>query len=227
MILDAGHFSAPLADAGLDSAHAERLAAFGNMLLDANSRFNLTGAKNADELLPHLLDALTVAPHVSGHYVDVGSGGGLPAIAVAIVTGAEVTLIESVVKKAAFLRAALAQLNLPGRVVADRAEVAGRDPALRGQFDAGTARAVSTAPTVAELLMPLLRIGGKAILQRGSFEQRERDALNDAALMLGGRVTDEVELEGGRRIVTVLKEHPTPERFPRRAGIPEKRPLCL
>lgn len=217
----------PLEDAGVEPAHAERLAAYGILLLEANRNFNLTGAKSAEELLPHLLDSLSIAPEIAGRYVDVGSGGGLPAIPLAIVTGAELTMVESIVKKAAFLRSALAELGIPGQVVAERAELAGRDPALRESFDVATARAVSTAPTVAELLMPLLRVGGRAILQRGSLELRERDALTDAALMLGGRVLEERPLDGDRRVVILTKEHPIGDRFPRRAGIPEKRPLCL
>ena len=121
----------------------------------------------------------------------------------------------------------MAELGVPGRVVTDRAELAGRDSELREAFDVATARAVSSAPTVAELLVPFLRVGGKAVLQRGSLEPRERDALTDAALMLGARMLEERTLEGGRRVVILVKEQSTPERFPRRPGVPEKRPLCL
>lgn len=216
-----------LEEAGLVGPYLERLSAYGTMLLEANRRFNLTGAKTADDLVPHLVDSLTIVPFVDGMFVDIGSGGGLPAIPVAIATGADVTMIESVVKKTVFLQSVLDELGLKGRVIAERAELAAHDPALREHFQAGSARAVSTAPTVAELLLPFLAIGGRAILQRGTLEQREREALTDAALMLGGRVVEERELEGDRRIVVIEKVEPTPQRFPRRAGVPEKRPLCL
>ena len=216
-----------LEDAGVQAPYLEQLAAYGAMLLEANRRFNLTGAKSTAELVPHLIDSLSVAPYVAGKLVDIGSGGGLPAIPLAIATGAEVTMVESVVKKAVFLRSALEELGLAGTVVAERAEVAGHDPELRDRFDCGTARAVSAASTVAELLLPFLRIGGTAILQRGSMDEAERRALTDASLMLGGKVAAERTLEGERRIVLVEKIGLTPPKFPRRAGIPEKRPLCF
>jgi 16S rRNA (guanine527-N7)-methyltransferase len=188
---------------------------------------NLTGAESAEELLPHLLDSLSIASYVRDSLVDVGSGGGLPAIPLAIATGVPVTMIESTAKKAAFLTEMLAALGLPGRVVAHRAETAGHDHELRGRFTTGTARAVSSAPAVVELLLPFLAPGGVAILQRGTVNDRERNALADAAPMLGGEVAQEIPLDGERRIILVRKLQATPDRFPRRIGVPEKRPLCL
>ena len=225
-MFERAEFRRHLEAAGIDESHLERLAEFGAMLLEANRRFNLTGAKTAEQLAPHIVDSLSVALYVRGPYVDIGSGGGLPAIPLAIVTGAEVTLIESVVKKTVFLKAALADLGLSGRVIPERAEHVAQDPEFRERFQSGTARAVSSPSTVAELLVPFLALGGRAILQRGAFPQSERDALADAAMMLGARVSEERELEGDRRIVLLEKTEPTPQRFPRRAGIPEKRPLC-
>lgn len=212
---------------GVDAALIERLAQYGALLLETNRRFNLTGAETPEALMPHLLDSLSIVPYVQGPLVDVGSGGGLPAIPVAIAAGVPVTLIESTTKKAAFLETALGTLGLTGRVIPQRAELAGRDPALREQFACGTARAVSSAPTVLELTAPFLQIGGVAVLQRGRMEQAERNALIDAAPMLGAQVEREIEIDAERRIVLVRKTGPTPSRFPRRTGIPEKRPLCL
>lgn len=212
---------------GAPAEHLDRLTRYGEAVLEANRRFNLTGAKTPAEFAPHVLDSLTIASEVRESLVDVGSGGGLPAIPLAIVTGVPVTMIETTVKKARFLEEMLAELGLPGEVVAERAEVACHEPRLRGRFMTGTARAVSTAPTVAELLLPLLAPGGTAILQRGTMDERERHALADAALMLGGEVIEERPLEGDRRIVLVRKTAPTNPRFPRRTGIPEKRPLCF
>ncbi|MEO6913188.1 MAG: 16S rRNA (guanine(527)-N(7))-methyltransferase RsmG [Candidatus Baltobacteraceae bacterium] len=205
----------------------ERIAQFGAAVLEANRRFNLTGAKTPPDILPHLLDSLTIVPYVSGPLVDIGSGAGLPAIVLAIATGIEITLIESTTKKAVFLETMLDELDLRGRVVPQRAELAGRDPALREYFACGTGRAISSAPAVAELLLPFLRIGGVAVMQRGAFLAGERDALVDAAPMLGGEVTEEIPLEGERCILLIRKAAQTPPRFPRRIGVPEKRPLCF
>jgi 16S rRNA (guanine527-N7)-methyltransferase len=211
---------------GAPAEHLDRLTHYGTAVLEANRQFNLTGAKTAAEFAPHILDSLTVAPYVYDSLIDIGSGGGLPAIPVAIVTGVPVTMIESTVKKVRFLARMLDELNLPGDAIAARAEIAGHDPSFRGRFVTGTARAVSTAPTVAELLLPFIGVGGIAVLQRGIMDERERHALSDAALMLGGQVEDERQLDGERRIVLVRKTAPTGIRFPRRTGIPEKRPLC-
>ena len=212
--------------AGVDASLSARLGRFGALVLEANRSFNLTGAKTESEIAAHLLDSLTVAPFVSGRLVDVGSGAGFPAIPVAIATGVPITLVESARKKATFLERAIGLLDIDGFVIAERAEAAARDEALRDAFDCGTARAVSTAPTVAELLLPFIRPGGTAILQRGSMDERERVALSDAALVLGGEVAEERPLDDRRQIVIVRKKTPTPPRFPRRNGIPQKRPLC-
>ena len=211
---------------GAPAEHLDRLTHYGIAVLEANRQFNLTGAKTAAEFAPHILDSLTVAPYVYDSLIDIGSGGGLPAIPVAIVTGVPVTMIESTVKKVRFLARMIDELKLPGDAIAARAEIAGHDPSFRGRFVTGTARAVSTAPTVAELLLPFIGVGGIAVLQRGIMDERERHALSDAALMLGGQVEDERQLDGERRIVLVRKTAPTGIRFPRRTGIPEKRPLC-
>ena len=223
---DLDDLQALLEAGGVESPLRERIARYGALLLEANQRFNLTGAKSAAELAPHLLDSLTIAPYIRESLVDIGSGGGLPAIPLALATGVPVTMVETTVKKARFLEEMLAAFDLRGEVVAERAEIAAHDERLRGAFMTGTARAVSRASTVAELLLPFLAVGGVAVMQRGTIEARERNALADAALVLGGEVEREELLEGERRIIFVRKLAPTQLRFPRRVGIPEKRPLC-
>jgi 16S rRNA (guanine527-N7)-methyltransferase len=222
-----GELRGLLEAAGVETNLIEPLARFGSLVLETNRRFNVTGAKGAADLAPHIVDSLTVVPFVREPYVDIGSGGGFPAIPVAIATGVRVTMIETTVKKANFLRETLAAFGLAGEVIAQRAEVADHEERLRGRFASGTARAVSSAPTVAELLLPLIETGGVAILQRRNDEERGRQALEDASLMLGASIESERDLGDGRRIVLVRKTGPTQIRFPRRTGIPEKRPLCL
>jgi 16S rRNA (guanine527-N7)-methyltransferase len=212
---------------GAPDAHIDALVRYGQAVLEANRQFNLTGAKTPEEFAPHILDSLTVAPYVHRSLVDVGSGGGLPAIPLAIVTGAPVAMIETTAKKTRFLTQLLADFHLEGKVVTARAEVAGHEPDLREHFNTGTARAVTSAPAVAELLLPFIAVDGIALLQRGAMDERERHALADAVVMLGGVVDSETPLDGERRVIVVRKTGPTPARFPRRVGIPEKRPLCL
>jgi 16S rRNA (guanine527-N7)-methyltransferase len=215
------------AEFGVPEALAERLAAYGALLLEANRRVNLTAARDPAALAGHLADALTMTGDVDGELVDIGSGGGMPGIPLALSTGVRVTLVDAVAKKVAFLERTLAALGLAGAAIAERAERLGHDPAFRGRFRVATARAVSSAPTVAELTLPLLQVGGRALLQRGVLEGPERQAVEDAAPMLGGRFAEERRLDGERRLIVLEKIAETPLRFPRRDGVPAKRPLCL
>jgi len=213
--------SPPLSESAL-------LARYAELLLAANRQLNLTGARDAEALADHLRDALTLLSDITdGPLVDVGSGGGLPGIPLALATGFEVLLVEATAKKAAFLTRVLTELGLAGEVAAQRAEVAAHDPRYRERFGTATARAVASAPTVAELTVPFLRIGGRALLQRGTLDEAERQAVADAAPMLGARLIAERPIDGARRVLILEKVAPTPQRFPRRVGVPEKRPLCL
>lgn len=216
-----------LARHGASQPALERLAQYGELLLDANRRVNLTAARTPDTIAEQIADAFALAPLIHGSLVDVGAGGGLPGIPLAILCGVSVTLIDATAKKVAFLRDALQALRLKGEAVTGRAETLGRDPRYRGRFTHATARAVGPAPTVLELTLPFVAEGGTALLQRGRLDDRERDAVRDAALVLGGEVTAELPAGGERRIMVVTKRTVTPERFPRRVGIPQKRPLCV
>jgi 16S rRNA (guanine527-N7)-methyltransferase len=218
---------AALTAAGVDESLAVQLSVYTALVLEANRRLNLTGAKDGTAFAEHLLDALTLRHDITGPLIDVGSGNGVPGIPLALATGARVVLLEPIKKRAAFLTAALAALGLDGEAVAERAEDAARNPAYREVFQTATARAVSSAPTVAELTAPFLAIGGRALLQRGSLDERERNAVADAALVLGAELTEERPLGGERRLVILQKRAPTSFRFPRKNGVPAKRPLCL
>jgi 16S rRNA (guanine527-N7)-methyltransferase len=216
-----------LRNAGVEEPLAERLAVYAALVLAANRRVNLTGAKDGAAFAAHIADALTLAADVTGPLIDVGSGNGVPGIPLALATGVRVTLLEPIKKRAAFLSKTLETLGLEGEAVAARAEDAARDPAYRERFAVATARAVAAAPTVAELTVPFLAVGGRALLQRGSLETTERNAVTDAALVLGAELVEERPVDGERRILILEKREPTSPRFPRKNGIPAKRPLCV
>ncbi len=218
---------AALKAAGVPDVLAGRLAVYCQLVLDANRRVNLTGAKDGTAFAAHILDALTLQDDVVGPLIDVGSGNGLPGIPLALATAARVTLLEPIKKRAAFLRSAIGALGLVGQVVAERAEDAARDPEYRERFATVTARAVASAPTVAELTVPFLTLTGRALLQRGSLDSAERNAVADAALVLGAELVEERVIDGERRILILEKRAPTSPRFPRRNGVPGKRPLCF
>jgi 16S rRNA (guanine527-N7)-methyltransferase len=215
-----------LADQGLGEPAVAALSRYGRLVLEANRRFNVTGARSSEEIARHIGDSLSVIPYLSEPYVDVGSGAGFPAIPIGIVTGIRLTLIEATLKKARLLESFLKSLGLRGVVVAERAEPAGHRPDLREKFASGTCRAVATAPAVAELLLPLIGVGGAALLQRGRTDEAERRALEDASLVLGASVERDDEIGGDRHIILLRKLRDTPARFPRRTGAPQKRPLC-
>jgi 16S rRNA (guanine527-N7)-methyltransferase len=217
---------AALRAAGVEAVLAERLAVYAALVLAANRRVNLTGARDGTAFAAHILDALTLRADVVSPLIDVGSGNGLPGIPLALATGAEVTLLEPIKKRANFLREALGALGVSGQAVALRAEDASRDSAYREHFLTATARAVAGAPTVAELTVPFLAVGGRALLQRGSLDPRERNAVADAALVLGADLVEERAVDGDRRILVLEKRTPTSPRFPRKNGVPAKRPLC-
>jgi 16S rRNA (guanine527-N7)-methyltransferase len=210
-----------------DAGQRRRLAEYGALLAERNAVMNLTSARDPASLAGHIADALTIARFIDGPLIDVGSGGGLPGIPLAIVCGTPVTLLESVMKKARFLEEALAALGIEGAVVTERAEAAAHEPRLRGQFARATARAVGSLSTVLELTLPFLATGGMAVLQRGAIDDAERDAAADAASMLGGAVEAVEDVGPGRRVLLVRKTGPTAGRFPRRTGVPAQRPLRM
>jgi 16S rRNA (guanine527-N7)-methyltransferase len=215
-----------LRDAGIEHDLAERLAVYAALVLAANRRVNLTGAKDGTAFAAHILDALTLAGDVAGPLIDVGSGNGLPGIPLALATGVRVTLLEPIKKRAAFLASTVTALGVDGEAIAARAEDAARDPEYRERFQTATARAVASAPTVAELTVPFLALRGRAVLQRGSLDTPERNAVTDAALVLGAELMEERIVDGERRILILEKRTATSPRFPRKNGIPAKRPLC-
>jgi 16S rRNA (guanine527-N7)-methyltransferase len=161
--------------------------------------------------------------------VDVGSGGGLPGIPLKIVRPElELTLIEADQAKAAFLVHACAILGLDGvQVVARRAEEAGHDPRLRETFDVAVARALAPMPVLAELCLGLVRVGGRLLAQKTGAEDLAGAAR--AIEVMGGVLTaihasPSVARRGGT-VVVVDKIRPTPAAYPRRPGIPGRKPL--
>jgi 16S rRNA (guanine527-N7)-methyltransferase len=164
--------------------------------------------------------------------VDVGSGGGMPGLPLKIAFPAlRVTLVESVNKKAEYLRETVAELGLSDvEVVAQRAEVAGRSEAHRDAYDCATARALGTLPVVVELCAPFLAPGGLLVAQRSG--DLDADVLRAApafkALRMWARTPVYLEIEAlpGHGLVVGEKYAATPEAYPRREGLPRKRPLA-
>src|ERR1700730_88779 len=181
--------------------------------------------ENSLTLLSHLEDARTV--------VDVGSGGGMPGLPLKLARpDLQVTLLESDRRKAAFLVHAAARLDLELEVVAERAETAGRGP-LRDSFDLAVSRALAGPGSVLpELAVPVVRPGARLLAMRtagDAGQSRELETAAAAAEALGGgrplvRTAPSAARERGA-VLIVPKLSPTPSAFPRRPGVPNRRPL--
>ncbi|HKT84295.1 MAG TPA: 16S rRNA (guanine(527)-N(7))-methyltransferase RsmG [Solirubrobacterales bacterium] len=177
-------------------------------------------------------DSLVLLPHLAGaaRLVDVGSGGGLPGLALKIAKPElQVVLVEANRRKAAFLVRAAAELGLWGvDIVGRRAEDAGHDPDFREAFDVATARALAPMPVLAELCLPLVRVGGRLLAMKTAGGE-EVAAAEVAVKLLGGRLASVLQAPSAARergeIVVVDKIAPTPPEYPRRPGVPARRPL--
>jgi 16S rRNA (guanine527-N7)-methyltransferase len=225
----------------IDAGARERLAVYRDELLVWNQRFNLTAVTEPEGVDRRLIgDSLRLLPVVDGfvveaagvRLVDVGSGAGFPGLVIKIARpNIDVTLIEATGKKVAFLRHAIEVLGLEGiEALHGRAEELGQDRQYRGRYDLATARAVAALPVLVELCLPLLRVGGRALFPKGAELGTELAEGERAAAMVGGRIEKADVLPGGEdepvtRLVIAAKIGETPNRFPRRSGVPAKEPL--
>lgn len=204
----------------------DRLPEYATLLLDWNRRINLTGARSPADVEAHLADAnrlLSLDWSGVETVIDIGSGGGLPAIPLAIwLPGLRFTLLEADRRKAAFLQHVAGALALPNVSVAvGRAETLGHDPAFREQFDRATARAAAPPAVLLELALPFLKTGGLLVDVVGEVDPRPLAA---AARRLGGGTPSLHRVTGGSFLL-VPKQVRTPAEYPRRPGIPGRHPL--
>ncbi len=201
----------------------------------ASGRMNLVSFASDEELeIRHFADSLACLRFIPPgpiRCIDVGSGAGLPGIPVKIERPEiDMTLLESVRKKVDFLKDVIGKLGLEGiEVVRERAEVLGHDPDHRERYDAAISRASAKFAAVLEYTLPLVKVGGYAVIFQG-VSVPDMDGLAGAFDLLGGRVTDiePYRLEEGgkeRTLIRVKKVAPTPADYPRRPGVPKKRPL--
>ncbi|MCC6148330.1 MAG: 16S rRNA (guanine(527)-N(7))-methyltransferase RsmG [Anaerolineaceae bacterium] len=221
---------------------ARQMAAFElyeQELTEWNSRFNLTAIRDSDSIrCKHFLDSLSCAvawkDKPPGRLVDIGTGAGFPGIPLKIIyPGMSLLLVDSVGKKTDFCRHLVDKLELDRvEVVQGRAEDIGRLAIHREQFDWAVARAVATLPILVEYLLPLVRIGGSILAQKGEHGPAEAHTAEKAVHMLGGRLRQlhKIELPSvveDRYLIIIDKIAATPPQYPRRAGIPSKKPLDL
>ncbi|MGM9891358.1 16S rRNA (guanine(527)-N(7))-methyltransferase RsmG [Limosilactobacillus sp.] len=235
-------FQQILADHGIDLTDHQmaQFADYYHLLVAANQRVNLTRitAEN-DVYLKHFYDSLTGAfaePRLQNEPLtlcDIGAGAGFPSLPLKIAfPQLKVTIVDSLNKRINFLQELVAKLGLTGvTLVHDRAETfSAKQSAHREQYDLVTARAVARLSVLSELCLPAAKVGGELIAYKASAADEELAAAQGAINKLGGQVQKELALtlpgtDEQRKIVIIDKVTTTPKKYPRRPGLPNKKPL--
>lgn len=205
-------------------------------LLAWNEKINLTAIRDPLGVQEkHFFNSLTCflgfkRPPES--MIDVGSGAGFPGLPVKIVLPEmRLPLVESIDKKANFSRHIVDKLDLKDvTVLSKRAEEVGRMPLHRERYEIAIARAVAQAPVLAEYLLPLVKVGGRCLMQKGARAPEEIQEAGRIIGLCGGELSDLLRLsfegiEGEGNLAVINKTRPTPGEFPRAVGVPAKKPI--
>lgn len=220
---------------GLSQRQLDQFAIYVTELRRWNEQVNLTAISDDREIIiRHFLDSLRCALSwgtAPNNLVDVGAGAGFPGLPLKILRPElSLTLVESVEKKAAFLRHIAAELDLSDvNIIVGRAETAGRSETHRERYDLAVARAVAELRVLAEYCLPFCRVSGRFLAPKGGQIADELAEARKAIDQLGGQLIalEDVDLPDveRRKLVVVQKISPTPQQFPRKVGVPAKRPL--
>ena len=232
-------FYAHLADLGypLTDRQKEQYERYFELLVEWNEKINLTAITKKDEVyLKHFYDS--IAPILQGliqnhpiRLLDIGAGAGFPSLPMKILfPELDVTIIDSLNKRINFLHLLAEELDLDGvHFYHGRAEDFAQDKEFRAQFDVVTARAVARMQVLSELTIPYLKVGGRLLALKASNAPEELEEAKNALNLLFSKVEDNLQYElpnGDPRYITVVeKKKETPNKYPRKAGLPNKRPL--
>lgn len=207
------------------------------LLMEWNEKINLTAITEPQEVaVKHMIDSLTCLDEAyftdQCTLIDVGTGAGFPGIPLKIFRpDIKVTLLDSLNKRLNFLQAVVSRLDIDGvKLIHSRAEDAGREIRLREQYHIAVSRAVARLNVLSEYCLPLVAVGGHFIAMKGAKFHEEVDEAKRAVKVLGGEIAavKEVKLPGlddARAVIYINKIRETPVQYPRRSGLPEKKPL--
>lgn len=223
-------------DMDIDDERLDLFAGYYELLISWNEKFNLTSITKKEEVIvKHFVDSISLLKYTDiseKTLLDVGTGAGFPGIPLKImVPECRVTLIDSLNKRVGFLNEVISSLGLFGiTAVHGRAEDLAKDGDYRESFDIVTSRAVADLSVLAEYCLPFVNIGGAFISYKGINIDDESEMAEHAVRILGGR-TDRIEKfslpfsDAERSLLFVDKTEHTAKRFPRKAGMPLKKPL--
>jgi len=215
----------------------ESFSLYMELLIKTNKEFNLTSiTEPAEVIYKHFIDSLTVIPFLNedsdAHVVDIGTGAGFPSIPVKIIKpDYRFTLVDSTKKKINFLKMICDELNLTDvECIHARAEELARDIDYREKYDMALSRALAPLNLLLELCLPFVKVGGTFIAYKSKEAYNEIELAKKALEVLGGQITDvkEIEipgLEGKRNLIFIKKMTAISSTYPRRPGIPQKKPI--
>lgn len=219
----------------LEDTALERLDLYAQLLTEWNEKINLTAITEPEEIcVKHFLDSLLLLRKADlpqqARLIDVGTGAGFPGVPCALARpDLRLTLLDSLQKRVVFLQALTAELAIPADCLHARAEEAGRDPALREQFDCATARAVAHLRELSEYCLPFVKVGGCFAALKGGDVAEELSQSRQAIRLLGGQVeaVETYTLPDGsaRSLICIRKISQCSTKFPRTAAKMKKQPL--
>ena len=218
----------------LSDKKAELLYEYKNLVIEWNKNINLTAITEDEEFInKHLIDSLTICKYIENKekkIIDIGTGAGFPGIPLKIVfPELKITLLDSLNKRVGFLNDVIEELNLNDiEAIHGRAEDIARDKAYRASYDIAVSRAVANLSTLSEYCLPFVKIGGKFVSYKSGDCADEVDNAKAAIHLLGGKINkiDEFSYSNNSRSFIVIdKVMNTSSKYPRKAGLPSKKPL--
>lgn len=226
---------AKLINIELNEEQKEKFYNYMNLLIEWNKKINLTAITEPKEIiLKHFIDSLTISKYIKddSKIIDVGTGAGFPGIPLKIYNPTlKITLLDSLNKRIIFLKEVIQKLELKDiEAIHGRIEDIAQEKEYREKYDIVTSRAVSTLNVLSEYMIPFSKKEGKSICMKGIDIENELEDAKNAIKTLGGK-TEQVEEfklaneDIKRNIIIIKKEKSTPNKYPRKAGIPSKNPI--
>ncbi len=219
----------------LTDTQTEQFLKYAELLVEWNNNINLTAITDDEGIVTkHFLDSLTplLTDKITGSVIDVGTGAGFPGIPLKIARpNISLTLLDSLNKRINFLQTVCSELELDGvTFIHSRAEDGGRNKQLREKFDVCVSRAVANLAVLSELCLPFVKVGGVFLALKGPLADTEIESGKKAVALLGGEIVgvsafDIPFTDLNHKIIMIKKVRHTPTQYPRKAGIPSKKPI--